>query len=218
MRSKCVRIFPRIVTGWRQLLSNWAWHSGALQPPFRGATTRGRVLQGKHRPRGVKGSSCRVSRQKSRPSYRHADLRAAKVKKKEKKNWERSGLFTVLFLFFVLRKEKEKTHSFFFFFFSLQPILPSFYVLRINGERKIGLILVWLRTKSQFCSVWRSPGVQHRGPSFSCFKFSLRDMNPKKSSLGWWGTEGQSFVTSSMLTRDSETLSNQGHRTLAQFY
>ena len=183
MRSKCVRIFPRIVTGWRQLLSNWAWHSGALQPPFRGATTRGRVLQGKHRPRGVKGSSCRVSRQKSRPSYRHADLRAAKVKKKEKKNWERSGLFTVLFLFFVLRKEKEKTHSFFFFLFTAtnSPIIlcPPYQWRKENrshsclAEDKISVLLCLTITR---CSA--------QGPIFLLLQIFLERHEPQEIFTG----------------------------------
>ena len=88
--------------------------------------------------------------------YRHAELGATKAKKKKKKiQLECQGLLTVLFIVFVLKKEKKKLTPFFFSSFSLQQIPPSFYFLHINGEREIDgiLVLVWLRTKPQFCSV-----------------------------------------------------------------
>lgn len=44
-------------------------------------------------------------------------------------------------LVFVLRKEKKKL-TLVFIFFSTATNSPSFYVLHINGEREIGLILV----------------------------------------------------------------------------
>ena len=59
----------------------------------------------------VKRGSCEVSEQKSKFSYRHAELRAVKVKKT---NEGCSGLLTVLFKFFVLRKGKQE-NSFLFF-------------------------------------------------------------------------------------------------------
>ena len=54
-------------------------------------------------------SSCRVRGQRSKLSYRHAELGAVKVKKKKNKTLGMlKGLFTVFFMFFVLRKGKEK--------------------------------------------------------------------------------------------------------------
>ena len=62
-------------------------------------------------------SSCRVGKQKSKLSYRHAELREVEVKKITR-NVQDCSLFSI---FFVLRKGKEKTHS--SFSFSLQQML-----------------------------------------------------------------------------------------------
>ena len=67
---------------------------------------------------------------------------------------------------------------------------PLLHSLHISGGRKWGMVLTWLRTKLQFYSTWQTPGLWPRGPSISYFKFFLRDMNPKKSLLRWWGTDG----------------------------
>lgn len=50
-------------------------------------------------------SSCSVRGQTSKLSCRHAGLEPLK------QDWERSGLLSVLFIVFVLRKGKEKAHS-----------------------------------------------------------------------------------------------------------
>ena len=65
--------------------------------------------------------------QKSKLSYGHAELGAIKVK-----SWECSGLFTVLFIFFVLRRGKKKnTHSS-FFLFTATILLTSFLFQNVN--------------------------------------------------------------------------------------
>jgi len=52
-------------------------------------------------------SSCKVRGQKSKLSYRNAELGAVKLKKQK-------CFLTVFSIFFALRKGKEKTHSFSF--------------------------------------------------------------------------------------------------------
>ena len=119
--------------------------------------------------------------------------RLKRLSSSSSRNAQACSLFSLSSL--VSGKKIKKTHSSFFlsffFSFSLQQIPPSFYFLQINGERERGVVLVvWLKTNPQFCSVWQSPAVKPRGPSISYFKFFLRDMNPKKSLLRWWGTDG----------------------------
>lgn len=63
------------------------------------------------------------------------------MREKEEKSEERPGRRTAL-LSLCSQERKEKNSLLVFIFFSLQPIPPSFYVLHINGEREIGLILV----------------------------------------------------------------------------
>ena len=71
--------------------------------------------------RDVKCGSCRVRGQKSKVSYRHAELGAVRVKKKK------LGLFRPArcsLIFFVLRKGKEK-NSFLFFPFHCNRSAPG---------------------------------------------------------------------------------------------
>jgi len=61
--------------------------------------------------KSVNCSSCRVRGQKSKLNYRHAELEEVKVKIQEC-----SGLLTVPFIFFALRKGKGKKLNPFFLF------------------------------------------------------------------------------------------------------
>ena len=57
-------------------------------------------------------------------------------------------------LYLLCSQERKEKKSLFFFPFSLQQIPCHFISSVINGESEIGVILVvWLKTKPQFCSV-----------------------------------------------------------------
>ena len=62
----------------------------------------------------VKRGSCEVSGQKSKFSYRHAELRAVKVKKKKTRDVQACSLFSLNSLF--SGKGNRKTHSSFSLF------------------------------------------------------------------------------------------------------
>ena len=72
----------------------------------------------------MKCSSCKVRGQKSKLSYRHADLGAVKVKKKERKkerkkrNVQACSLFSLFSLLLGKVKRKKLVPLFFFFLFS----------------------------------------------------------------------------------------------------
>ena len=106
-------------------------------------------------------------------------------------NWN-ARAFSLFSLSFLLSGKKRK-NSFFFSSFSPQQIPPSFYFLHINGEREIDgiLVLVWLRTKPQFCSLWQSPAVQPRGQSptsnFPWETWTARNL--------YWGDKGQTNLS-----------------------
>ena len=63
------------------------------------------------------GSSCRVRGQKSKFSYRHAELGAVKVKEKKTRNVQACSLFSLFSL--CSGKEKKKLIPFFFFLFTV---------------------------------------------------------------------------------------------------
>ena len=67
-----------------------------------------------------------LGEQKSKLSYRHAELEGVKVKK----NFECSGLLIVLFIFSVLRKGKEKIHS--SLFISATTLIRIYCIIILN--------------------------------------------------------------------------------------
>ena len=143
----------------------------------------------------VKCGSCRVRVQKSKLSYRHSEPGAVKVK--QTRNVQACSLF--FFIFFALREVKKK-NSFLFFPFYCNNSPISLFPPN-NGGREIRHSCL-AEDKLQFCSVWKSPAVQPRDHLSLTSNFP-RDMNSKKSLLGWWGTDGQSSITSLMLTQNS---------------
>ena len=87
-------------------------------------------------------SSCRTRRQKSKLSYRHAELGAVKVKKKTIKNIQACSLLYLFF--FVLKKRKEKNSVLFFPFYcntgnpnSWNPKLGPYFNVQILGVSRI---------------------------------------------------------------------------------
>ena len=73
-------------------------------------------------------------------SYRHAELGVNKVKKKQTNN-ECSGLLTVLFVFFVLRKGKQKNSfvSFFLFTATNSSFFPFHWVPKDSAVPHLGI-------------------------------------------------------------------------------
>ena len=87
-------------------------------------------------------SSCRIRGQKSKLSYRHAELGAVKVKKKQLRIFRLAHCS--LYFFFVLKKGKEKNSVLFFPFYcntgnpnSWNPKLGPYFNVQILGVSRI---------------------------------------------------------------------------------
>ena len=130
----------------------------------------------------------------SKLSYRHAELGAAKKKKKKKVGMLRpaqSGLYRLCF------HERNEKNSLLFFFFSIFTPTNSPIILFLPYQWRKGNTchschcLAENKTSVLLCLKIISccPGAD----LFSYFKFSLRDMNPKKSFLGWRGIRWSIF-------------------------
>ena len=124
IRSWCLPLVVfQTVMDWRQWPSKSIWQFDGSAAFFlicnskgKGVVrvnTRYRMYSAESQRKNMNCSSFRFRGQKSKFSYKHAELETVKVKKKKK---EYSGLLTVHFVFFVLRKGNEKNLFVFFFF------------------------------------------------------------------------------------------------------
>ena len=133
--------------------------------------------------------SCRVRGQKSKLSSRHAELGAVKEKtNKQKKKQECSGLLTVLFIFFVLRKEKrEKLIP--LFSFSLR---GSGYGWRIGPQQACA--------SKYLCPILGSSGEEHSSSGSRAELLGIRmcwacNLVIWLQVVSWWASWGYQTVT-----------------------
>ena len=102
---------PATASGSSVALPSSFWYTTMREGCCKGKLQTGDVFSIGSEGKSVNCSSCRVRGQKSKLNYRHAELEEVKVKIQEC-----SGLLTVPFIFFALRKGKGKKLNPFFLF------------------------------------------------------------------------------------------------------